>query len=424
LQPSCRYGDVEAANGDHSPARKRLVDETRPQRGQRRPVVPSHTHSVPRRLAIIPFTAAVLALSACGGDDESPTTTQSTTREAQTGGKEKPQPDTPISAGSDSKEPQTVIAENLSVPWGITFLPNGDALIAERTTARILRIDASGGAPEEVMTVPGVATGAGEGGLLGLAISPDYERDGLVYAYLTSPDDNRIVRFELGGEPEPILTGIAASSIHNGGRIAFGPDGNLYAGVGDAASPGASQNPDALNGKILRIKPNGDIPDDNPFENSPVYSLGHRNVQGLAWDKDGRLWATEFGQDSFDEVNLIEAGSNYGWPKVEGEGDTNGGEFTNPQVTWPTSESSPSGAAILDGDLYVAALAGERLWQVPLDGDSAGEPQSFLDGEYGRIRTAIKAPDGSLWIATSNTDGRGSPAGTDDRIIRLDPPTG
>lgn len=329
-----------------------------------------------------------------------------------------------MSAGSDSDEAQTVLADNLAVPWGVAFLPSGDALIAERTTARILRLDASGGEPEEAMTVPGVDTEAGEGGLLGLAVSPRYERDGHVYAYLTSREDNRIVRFELGEEPEPILTGIARSEIHNGGRIAFGPDGNLYAGVGDAANPDLAQDPSSLNGKILRVAPDGSVPRDNPFPDSPVLTLGHRNVQGLAWDSDGRLWATEFGQDTFDEVNLIEPGSNYGWPEVEGEGDTADGAFTDPQVTWETSESSPSGAAIVDGDLYVAALAGQRLWRVPLDGDTAGEPESFLDGDYGRIRTAVEAPDGSLWVATSNTDGRGTPTDDDDRIIRLDPPTG
>ena len=384
-----------------------------------------------RLTALLSLIAAFALLAGCGGEEDpeprSDPATPAESQDSDANGGLTPQDAAgrdPISAGSDSDEPQTVVADTLAVPWGIAFLPNGDALIAERTTASILRLDADGGEPEEVMTVPGVDTEAGEGGLLGLAVSPRYERDGLVYAYLTSPEDNRIVRFELGSEPEPILTGIARSEIHNGGRIAFGPDGMLYAGVGDAANPEVAQDPEALNGKILRIEPDGDIPKDNPFEGSPVYSYGHRNVQGLAWDSDDRLWATEFGQSAFDEVNLIEPGQNYGWPLTEGEGDTAGGEFTNPQVTWDTSESSPSGAAIVDGDLYVAALAGQRLWRVPLSGDTAGEPESFLDGEYGRIRTAVEAPDGSLWIATSNTDGRGVPTEDDDRIVRLDPPTG
>lgn len=369
----------------------------------------------------------MFVLAACGGNDEPVPPAQEPAAKAPDPGPEpKPgserRPSSTRSAGSDSQQARTTLATGLQVPWGIAFLPNGDALIAERTTARILRLDASGGEPVEVMTVPGVNTDAGEGGLLGLAVSPRYERDNLVYAYLTSPDDNRIVRFELGEEPEAILTGIQASAVHNGGRIAFGPDGMLYAGVGDAANPTVAQDESSLNGKILRIEPDGSNPDDNPFPGSPVYSLGHRNVQGLAWDSGGRLWASEFGQDTFDEVNLIEAGGNYGWPEVEGEGDTGGGEFTNPQVTWPTSESSPSGAAISGGDLYVAALVGQRLWRIPLDGDRAGEPESLLDGEYGRIRTAVEAPDGFLWIATSNTDGRGVPTADDDRIVRLELP--
>jgi len=361
-----------------------------------------------------------MALAGCGEDEPEPAA-PATPAEAPSERPQQPDGESGLSAGSELDEAEATIAEDLAVPWGIAFLPNGDALIAERTTGLIKRLD-SGGELREEMTVPGVATDAGEGGLLGLAVSPSYERDGLVYAYLTSTEgDNRIVRFKLGGEPEPILTGIAASSIHNGGRIAFGPDGMLYAGVGDAGQTELSQDPDALNGKILRIEPDGSVPADNPFGDSLVFSLGHRNVQGFDWDEEGQMWATEFGQSSFDEVNLIEAGSNYGWPEVEGEGDTAGGKFTNPQVTWETSESSPSGAAFWKGDLYVAALAGERLWRVPLDDDQAGEPEALFEGEYGRLRTAVEAPDGSLWIATSNTDGRGSPRDGDDRIIRLAP---
>ena len=196
-----------------------------------------------------------------------------------------------------------------------------------------------------------------------------------MYAYLTA-EDNRIVRFRLGEEPEPILTGIAAAQVHNGGRIAFGPDGMLYAGTGDTGDTSLPQDPGSLNGKILRMEPDGSVPDDNPGP-TLVWSSGHRNVQGLAWDADGRLWATEFGQSEVDEVNLIRPGANYGWPDVEGAG---GGEGTDPVVTWPTSEASPSGAAIVGDDLYVAALRGQRLWRVPLEGEGAGAPVAELDG--------------------------------------------
>jgi glucose/arabinose dehydrogenase len=194
----------------------------------------------------------------------------------------------------------------------------------------------------------------------------------------------------------------------------------LYAGVGDTGDTSLPQDPGSLNGKILRMEPDGSVPADNPGD-SLVWSSGHRNVQGLAWDADGRLWATEFGQSDRDEVNLIRPGANYGWPEVEGTGGRREG-FTDPVVTWPTSESSPSGAAIAGGDLYVAALRGERLWRVPLDGDRAGAPTAHLEGELGRLRTVELGPDGALWIATSNTDGRGSPKRGDDRVVRVGPP--
>ncbi len=312
-----------------------------------------------------------------------------------------------------------VIASNLTVPWGVAFLPNGDALVSERDTARILRIPAGGGAPRVVRTLSGVDTDSGEGGLLGLAVSPRYRRDKRVYAYFTSDRDNRIVRFKLRGRVRPVLTGLERGFNHNGGRIEFGPDGKLYAGVGEVGRPGLSQDRDSLNGKILRLNRDGSVPEDNPF-GTLVWSWGHRNVQGLAWDRKGRLWATEFGQNRTDEVNLIRRGRNYGWPEVEGSGDTQNGRFTNPKVTWsPTGSASPSGAAIVGRTLYVAALAGEVLFKVPLSGTTAGEPQRLYADEYGRLRTVVRAPGGGIWIATSNTDGRGSPAGDDDRIIRV-----
>jgi glucose/arabinose dehydrogenase len=311
------------------------------------------------------------------------------------------------------------IATGLHVPWGIAFLPGGAALVAERTTGRILRIPAAGGSKKVVMRVPGVDTGAGEGGLLGLAVSPDYARDRLVYAYFTTARDNRIARFRLGGPVHPILTGLRRGFIHNGGRIAFGPDGKLYAGVGETGQPGLAQDRSSLNGKILRMNPDGSVPAGNPFGASRVWSYGHRNVQGLAWDARSRLWATEFGQNTWDEVNLIRKGRDYGWPVVEGRGSTHGGRYVNPKVTWRTSQASPSGAAIVRGRLYVGALQGRGVWRVPLDGTSVGRPRLLYGGRWGRIRTVVAAPDGGLWIATSNRDGRGSPRRGDDRIIRI-----
>jgi glucose/arabinose dehydrogenase len=315
-----------------------------------------------------------------------------------------------------SRSPKTIVT-GLHVPWGFAFLPDASALVSERTTGNIMRIPKGGGTAHLAMHVPGVNTD-GEGGLLGLALSPSYNSDHLVYAYMTTSSDNRIVRFTLGGTVHPILTGIAHASIHNGGRIAFGPDGKLYAGVGDAGNTSNAQNKSSLNGKILRINSNGSVPSDNPF-GTPVWTYGHRNVQGLSWDSAGRLWATEFGQNTRDEVNLIVKGHNYGWPNVEGTGSTSGGTYTNPKVTWSTDEASPSGDAVVGSTLYVAALRGERLWKVPLHGSDVGTPSYSFRGTYGRLRTVARAPDGSLWVMTSNRDGRGSPRRGDDRIIRV-----
>jgi glucose/arabinose dehydrogenase len=366
-------------------------------------------------IRIFAALAAVVLIAGCGGGSgrQATSTTQTTSPPTTAGGSA--EGTTPASGSV------RVIARGLQVPWGLVFLPGGDALVSERTTGRILRVPAAGGEAREVMRLAGVDTQAGEGGLLGLAVSPDYGQDGLVYAYYTSADDNRIVRFRLGGTPRPVLTGLQRGLIHDGGRIAFGPDGMLYVGTGDAGNGAVAQDPESLNGKILRLRPDGGVPDDNPFPTSPVWSVGHRNVQGLAWDAQGRLWETELGENDSDEINLIRPRRNYGWPEVEGRGDTAGGRYTNPVLTWPTSEASPSGAAIAGGALYVGALRGERLWRVPLEGARGGDPQALLEGRYGRLRTVTVAPDGGLWVTTSNRDGRGSPAEDDDRILRVQP---
>jgi glucose/arabinose dehydrogenase len=322
--------------------------------------------------------------------------------------------------GFDFTRPE-VVATGLEVPWGVAFLPDGSALVAERMRARIMRVR-PGAAPVQVATVPNVSP-AGEGGLLGLAVSPTYAQDNLVYAYFTSATDNRIVRFTLANaqNQQVIVSGIPRASIHDGGRLAFGPDGMLYASTGDAGQSANAQNTQSLGGKILRMTPTGGVPSGNPFGNL-VYSLGHRHVQGLAWDAQGRLWATEFGQNTWDEINLIVAGGNYGWPTVEGMG--NNTNFRNPLVVWTTAESSPSGLAQANNTLFAGALRGTRLWLVPLTGDGGvGTPTVELQGTFGRLRTVILGPDGYLWVTTSNRDGRGTPAASDDRVIRF-PPSG
>ncbi|MEV0650878.1 PQQ-dependent sugar dehydrogenase [Phytomonospora sp. NPDC050363] len=299
------------------------------------------------------------------------------------------------------------VAAGLTYPWGLSFLPDGTAIFAERNSALIKTV-APGTPPQTVGQVPTVVPG-GEGGLLGLAVSPDYAVDETIYVYFTAAGDNRVARLTLADlTPEPIVTGIPKASIHNGGRIEFGPDGKLYIATGDAGNRDNSQDPGSLGGKILRVNPDGTVPEDNPFPGSRVYTLGHRNVQGLDWTGGGELYASELGQNTWDEVNHIVAGDNYGWPVVEGEGGEP--EFHDPLVTWTTAEASPSGAAVVADTMYVAALRGQRLWTVPLAG---GEPVAVLTGTYGRVRSVEHGPDGWLWICTSN--------GSGDVIVRFPP---
>jgi glucose/arabinose dehydrogenase len=313
------------------------------------------------------------------------------------------------------------VTTGLASPWGLAFLPGGCALVSQRDDGAVLRIDARG-VRTRVGTVPGVVH-FGEGGLLGIAVAPDFATSPYLYAYETTASDNRIVRMKYRadglGAPTVLLSGLAKAEFHNGGRIEFGPDGMLYAGVGDATDTGHAQDKTSRNGKILRIKPDGSVPADNPFPGSPVWSYGHRNVQGLAWDPAGNLFASEFGQHAWDELNLIKPGANYGWPKVEGFGGTRQG-FVDPLRAWHTAESSPSGVALLDGSVWMTALKGTRLWEIPMDGTVAGSPRAWFVGKYGRLRTVAVAPDGtSLWLMTSNTDGRGVVRPGDDRILRV-----
>lgn len=333
------------------------------------------------------------------------------------GGAEPPLPAAPAAnpPASTSPDGPQVLATGLEAPWGIDFLPDGDALVTERDRARVLRVPAAGGAPTVVREI-GEAEPAGEGGLLGLAVSPTYAADGRVFLYVTTAQDNRIVTFTMK-EPDaplvPVLTGIPKGTIHNGGRLAIGPDGHLWAGTGDVGERALAQDRASLGGKVLRMTLQG-APVDGAA--SVVYSRGHRNVQGLAFDRRGQAYSVEFGQNRFDEVNRIGQGSNGGWPEVEGA-DDGGGRFLMPITTWETSEASPSGAAIIGDTLYVAALRGQRLWTVPLA--DPGNPTARYEGEYGRLRAAAVAPDGSLWLLTSNRDGRGDPAPEDDRVLRL-----
>lgn len=315
---------------------------------------------------------------------------------------------------SDMAVSGTPVSTDLDVPWSVAF--HGETpLVSERDSARVLELGADG-SPRVIGVIDGVEP-AGEGGLLGIAV-----RDGVLYAYLTASDENRVERFPISGtsgalrlgEPEVVIDAIPSSTNHNGGRIAFGPDGMLYVTTGDAGEPDRAQDRTSLAGKILRITSDGGTPIDNPFPGSPVYSLGHRNPQGIAWSDDGTMYASEFGQDTWDELNVIAAGSNYGWPTVEGIAGRVG--FVDPIQQWSPSEASPSGIAVIGDEVLIANLRGERLRRVQRDAPSRSTESVT---ELGRLRDVVVSPSGDVWVLTNNTDGRGDPVAGDDRIVSI-----
>ncbi|WP_433268389.1 PQQ-dependent sugar dehydrogenase [Actinosynnema sp. CS-041913] len=304
------------------------------------------------------------------------------------------------------------LATGQDVPWDIGFLPDGSGIFTERDTRQIKKLT---GTTVTTLHTVADAVPAGEGGLMGIAVSPTFATDNTVYIHYTAATDNRISKLTLGGQPEPIVTGIPKNRFHNGGGLEFGPDGFLYATTGDAGNSANAQNLNTLAGKILRITTTGAPAPGNPF-NSRVYTYGHRNPQGITW-ANNRAYATEFGNNRTDELNQIESGKNYGWPTCEGP--CNDTRYTNPVKSWPTNQAGPTGIAFYKSALYIGGVTGRRVWKIPVTGTDLGTPQAVFTG-YGRVRSVAAAPDNTLWLGTSNQDGRGTPAAQDDRILSTD----
>ncbi len=327
----------------------------------------------------------------------------------------------PGSSGGGAPTGITTISTGWSVPWGMAWLPDGSMLITERDTFKLYHVSSTGGSKTTIGTVPNVVTTGGEGGLLGVAVDPNWSSNHYIYLFHTASEGNRIARMTYDGTSisgyKTLVSGIAKNKYHNGGRLAFGPDGYLYATTGDAEDGTHAQDKNSLNGKILRMKTDGTPAPGNPFGNL-VYSYGHRNPQGIAWDSAGRLWEAEFGNSKYDELNLIQPGLNYGWPTCEGNCTTSG--MTNPKAEWPVNQASPSAIAIVNDVVYMAALRGERLWRIPLNGTSVGTPQAYYVNQYGRLRTVMTVPGKSqLWLSTTNCDLNGKQPAGSDKIFRV-----
>lgn len=332
--------------------------------------------------------------------------------------------DTP--ATSQTTQPSAdaeTIATGLVVPWQTVVLPDGDILVTERpgTLKRI-------GADERSYAVEGVQH-VGEGGLLGLALHPKFSDNNWLYVYLTTTTggqlSNRVERYTYSAsslsDRQVVIDNIPGAANHDGGALAFGPDGYLYITTGDAGDEGSAQDRAALTGKILRLTDSGAMPADNPFQNA-VYSYGHRNPQGLAWDANGQLWATEHGrsgaQSGYDELNLIQKGANYGWPVIEGD-ETRQGMQTPVLHSGADDTWAPSGLAYWSGSLYFGGLRGQALYEAKLDADNSATLTKHFSETYGRLRGVTVIKDNGLLITTSNRDGRGNPSDSDDRIIRV-----
>ena len=377
------------------------------------------------RAVVVSLCLVASVLVGCGGGESSGT--RSAPPQAETAPSPPPsQPaaraDEPLRAKGDQPRLETV-ATGLEAPWEIAFLPDRSALITERP-GRVRVLERNGRLRDEPVAEVEVEA-IGESGLLGLAVDPGFRRNRLVYLYRTTDSGNEVARYRFEGnrltEDSVVLEGLEAGPIHDGGRIHFGPDGALWVSTGEAGNSGLSQDPDSLNGKLLRLED----PDSDGSE-PQIVSSGHRNVQGFDWDSEDRLFATEFGPDSDDEINLIREGANYGWPEAQGK---DGGDGFEPALVNYEDVIAPSGATFVSmpasawtGDFLFANLVGEQLRRLQLDGTEVTGDEALFEGELGRLRTVVEGPDGALYLLTNNTDGRGSPTEGDDRLVRLLPP--
>jgi len=321
-----------------------------------------------------------------------------------------PVPGQPAQPGSgDEQGDPNVVASGLTVPTGLALLPDGSALVGERDTGRILQVFPDRSPPRPLMTVPGIDV-SGDGGLLGLALSPTFLEDGLVYAYMTTAVDNRVVRFPIGGTPNPVFTGIPRGAVHNGGALVFGLDGHLLVGTGDAGNPALTADPNSTAGKVLRIDVFG-----RPVDGSVIFSRGHRDVTAICLAGEDAIYATDAATDAAtvgpDEIDRLTLGADYA--------------LAPPLAEVPAEEGGLGGCAAAPGAIFLGALDGERITALSLDesGAAVGDPEEFLGGQYGRLRTVVLDAEGALWITTSNKDGVGSPAEDDDKVLRVLPPS-
>jgi glucose/arabinose dehydrogenase len=317
------------------------------------------------------------------------------------------------------------IAKNLDIPWSLAFLPDGSIVFTERQ-GRIKLIDAKEGLLPQPLLVMEEVAHVGEGGLLGLALHPNFTSNQWLYVYHTYQTGNRlfnrVVRFRMDGrtfvDKQVILNNIPGASIHDGGRLKFGPDGKLYVTVGDASVPENAQDTGSLSGKILRLNDDGIIPLDNPFPNSPVYSYGHRNPEGITWDDKGRLWETEHGSSATDELNLVQPGKNCGWPVIRGDASAPG--MVSPVIQSGRDTWAPTGIAYWNGSVFFTGLRGQTLYQAVIHDGTVSLKARFVR-DFGRLRDVVVGPDGMLYILTNNRDGRGVPTAEDDQLIRINP---